>query len=1622
MLRPDDPKRKPPGVIDVSPTPAPVAPAPQRSLPTFADLNSNPEFQRMTADRQLSIRNELFSMYVEQNPELAMAAGPGLTDAFRAAVLAPPSLTGTDPESLELINLGNAVRSGDRDTARASFTATRAWESGFMMRTLFRAAQGALEVVGLGDQAEELKPLAYQNLDGLTEDQRGDRAKAYEFFMSTMREDFERNGGGGFADFWLPMIMRASDYATVRTAGQGLKFATGAWSSSAGATALAPQVAASNSRLVQWFLTKGLPGLGQSVFVDGPMATIAEINNENLIRSVLQQPELNLTFTDIATRYSKEVAIDYLFFTGVEFFKPIVGNFFRAFSRPAQILRGQTFAKAFGETTEEKLSKWLREGLSPEELAIMPKSERIAKKFFINVNRINAELGNMTPDQVARAKGFSIIPKGLRAEADIEAAYEMLQGIAEQKLRAASDIAGMSAEIAAKHSADLKASALRNMREAQQLMYRSKSWDLIDLRSGTPKSVGSFGSADDALTGMMSRVQRELNARPQDIADLSGGAMPLDSAGVAQVRQQLSAKIAGEIQNPSVQSFRKLVSDATGELNASTRNISPANVRTFLDQVGNELGPQAKKILGDLEITVVPNAQFRELSNIVQGNRLFIPQSLDMAGRAGRMLDETTFGNKLLQALDTVPKSTKATQLIAQLKGDLMAQVKRGPTPSWINQQAQRFFGEQAVIQRLSNGEYLIRSPQIGELRFASETSFAEELFRRGVAAGDLSGTFFEYMQTHLKQNFGMNLKTLTKDGQEILSLRDAKGNLLQFADIDELVSAKPFLAPKLPIDMAPYAIVDVTNRTVRWSGNAFIGGVNDAIAELSKYDARVGKRTQTLVRRLTGQSDILFDKVDRTFELRVPELNWTYTSKSAKELADAMADGVRNTTLLNYVSAQKGAQAVWTNNGWMIRTLDGKIQTAANLDEYAKVLRELPANPVNGRDLLDLGPEINEMIEREFREQLSDLRVGSHSFALDEIDTIINDNMTRGLKPRSAAGKTLDTVWGLRNENSRKLLTEAADLETLRRFNSFETTNVFYNSQRMRAAERANQIWKDVPAKERPKLLPLFEHSPERWDEVWANLQGPGAPPLPQRFRDVLEKSRRFYDELSTEFGIDVYKFHTNYLPRIRKFAMENVDQLKKGLGIEHADNQFILNKLRQQFGEVDMKFFAENMRTKEFFDFVSQTDPLEVMNAYIRQGYRNKFLVPAYNEVVSSLKNSPNLKLNDLQAVQDYLEDAMGWHRFDAVGASIDEFWTATRKKLESMGRLGKPSPEELVDEKSFVQGVKELTVAATMSFRPGLAFRNAHQIYTVGSMLLPIDSIQKGAQITGRLLREKPEQLMRRMIDSGIIQGDMTMLGAATDKPKGIVQWFNRLGMSPYMNSDALNRMSIYNGVESLWDQALSNKARLGASMSMDDLRRFVNTDALPPGRAVEVWDAFRTQGPQAAKHIHGRHAVEMTNFSYTPATNPKFAQGSTLGRLFGTFMHYPIAYTSILRQTLQYQKGPVLAATLGRAAAGTLAIAGAHQMMGLDPSNYTPWGQAVGAGGPHFRLMLTAMDALNTRGYQGAQARSQLLRDATSLFMPGASVVRNLNQAMDLADKGDTYGAMLKVAGFAYQGFD
>lgn len=1599
---------------------------------TIDEMERMPGFARLPLQDQQILRATFVQQKIDSSP-----LGASLSERDRQMVLSSalnraPVLETLDVSAHDLVGLAENVRRGEMtDEAFERFLKIRIEEEAGLVGS-------ALKAIG------RVAGLEYYE-DSPNEETARDRAKAYEYFMGTLNTAESTQKGAGVANVLIPLAGVVLDVVTARGA-QGLALRLAGKVNPSVANRVSTwllgadnfsrlNAPATTSRLAHWFQTRGLPGLVQSG-IDSTFITTSNVIRDNLRSDWLNEPRKQLTVLNLATQFGEEMVWDYLFFAGLQAVAPILRGTKAAFGKFSDVVKGQTILdKRLGELDIDDMARRVMTGdYSDEVLATMSRAERESAKFRRNVTTIEGRLGKLSPEArdsvIAGSKGFDIRPVGGNSEAALDYA-DQLRRRADQWYEDTLTSLGEASGISQESAESIGREYMQRMAEAKRAAENMKvsGWALRDMRGEAPRDLGVFSSSEDAVAGMFKIVNSEMDAPVRGFP--SGMSVTDDS--LIRIQEKVVGPIAARGDVDTVTRLRSVFRDVLakeGELpEAAVMNAA----RQLLKEADGTLGDAAK-----LGVRRVSNSTWENLTykEIVQDGYLQIPVRLGFSETG--VLDEIQFGSKFIRGMEYWLEKERGSALSESARSvfrtaydEVLDHVsKRGVTYSWLKFQAQRFWPGSVVVRDAKIPGVKVTMPTGEVLHYANATKMAEDLFRRSASEAKATGTWWDLVRTNSRVRFGIEIdvKKTAEGVERVFARKD--GKVVGVArTLDQLLEDKPFLQPKLPVSMAPdFMVVDLTKgrKEVVMDGEIFLGGMDDVLRELSNYDEPLASAEKALVRSGVDYN-IAYHRVYRNYEVEIPGLGWKGTFASKKSLEVFLQEGWKNSRALSMMASQKGAHVSLGSQGWLVRTLDGEVFTAADVDELAQVVKTLAPNPTAGKDLLDLSPELRQWVDEELADMLTPIDAGNKAYSQNAVDDWLARQRFRYERGKE---RTAWMGWSMATRNKHEVIRDLATIYNKPVLGStmtkFENAKQFALASTKRAEAMLNGIWKRVPEKARRELLPLLQYNADEWDSVLAKIQK-GKPDsqkivLNAAHRDALEKHRDFLQRyLSAEFGVDVYKWQRDYLPRIRDRMVKSQKELLAGLAESKDVTKFFWKEFEKVVPTHEVQFFSEYLRVSEWAEYLGATDPVDLTMSYIRQGYRRKMLKGPYEDFVQILNDMTDVPEKYRRYVAEYLTDSMGWSD-DVLGDALDDVISGIQQSLAKKGAISGPVDVAQKRGHKFIHSLQAWTVGATMAFRPHLVMRNIHQIYQTGAMFLGFDAIQEGMERFLKLSAD-PDAFFRKLVEPGVIKAQVTPI-MQLEGGRSFIDEFNRIGMGPFFNSDVVNRATIYLATEALWDRAMPKIASAGGpeKVPFKVLADWLELDGLHPEDVRELTKLWRESGEEAAKSFHGRRLVDLSQFPYDSAVNPRMFKG-VLGRIFGQFGHYPLSYVEALRQMIGRRRGKSLVKAVGRLAVASAAMGLTwEKVMGVNPTQYYPWGQMFFTAGPYIDLSMMALQSMDPSSWDGQQARERLASQAASVFVPGMAIARNWQVALELAGTGDYYGTFLKLMTAPYIGFE
>ena len=780
----------------------------------------------------------------------------------------------------------------------------------------------------------------------------------------------------------------------------------------------------------------------------------------------------------------------------------------------------------------------------------------------------------------------------------------------------------------------------------------------------------------------------------------------------------------------------------------------------------------------------------------------------------------------------------------------------------------------------------------------------------------------------------------------------------------------------------------------------------------------------QKIVRQLGTYVDgkVQVQKLTKMYQIEVLDTGAKVQFPTLDEAKEFLGKLKSKADILELTANLKGFFVTAHQGQWVLKDTykrGAKPLTFSSADEALAYLRDVPMPKKLGRELTALDDAFIQYLYRGNEDLLTKMEGLNPSYVgqFDEfrLEAALINKAKEKTPMGSSPGTTVSALVAPMDVFAQKAAKDLGLEELYTKYRDFAKAANAMEAQILRANAMVTSLFKGFSHKDLKNMLALFDVEDRLWAQTAQKLGFSFTPEMERALKGLRELYRKF----SQVFGIDMTIVHKNFLPRARELVEDPARLAKYGV----SDSAIrVLASEFPGYTPKELEFFAKNMRVKDLVSYVETADIVSVTQKYIRQGYKNMILDPVYRDLREFVgKVVAEKDLTYAQRFVRFMEHMIG-SDIDLEGAFLKkasleastQLFTELGKRLKSEG-MSKKQVEDVLS------AMNSLMVSATMAFRPVLVLRNLTQTLTTVAPRL-------GLTPTVRALKKAidldPDSVARILSDLGESLQQAPFLNLYDIQYP--LKKLSHVGMVPYRNADTFNRVVTYLAVEDVFDYAVKKWNQVDPKTGKRFLneKEFVSLAGLKYLGEMDqknILEILKKKGPEAAKVEFASKLIYETQFPYKAAENPLLFHG-LWGRLFGAFGTYPVFYVANVMRGLR-NGGVTGALQFGSRLAVVTAVLSTvyEKILGIPATSVTPWGQATFDGGPFYKLMNKTLTALRP-GYEGDMARKNLLDEWARILTPGSVQLRSIQRALEAADKGDTYEALVRLLGSSYVGED
>ena len=508
------------------------------------------------------------------------------------------------------------------------------------------------------------------------------------------------------------------------------------------------------------------------------------------------------------------------------------------------------------------------------------------------------------------------------------------------------------------------------------------------------------------------------------------------------------------------------------------------------------------------------------------------------------------------------------------------------------------------------------------------------------------------------------------------------------------------------------------------------------------------------------------------------------------------------------------------------------------------------------------------------------------------------------------------------------------------------------------------------------------------------------------EKVRTLLGKDA--FSGLANAFNVDPDLFLSNYMPRVMEWAAKNAKLLNKATTAEELFDM-VYQSSRGTKAPSKLKAFFKNMRASDVLSFEAMDDPIKVLDTYIKVGYRQKYMGPAWEALQETMKKG-DLPQSVTRRIHRYREHLMGVYSTEGR-ETAEQFGNVLAQKL------GMNNGRELVSAYFSVNYL------SNMGFRPWLAVRNSTQVWTTLAPRMGNEWVNKAL----KSVNEMGEDGYKYLIKIGLIQDAPPVVNQIMDADNLIGRLTHR-GLAMFKRSDDITRAVAFNTATVRFDDAFS-KLKRGVIKNTDDFLKEAGVLKMDDDTIREVRRLTKIgtdDAIEAARTKYGMQLSEDTMFGYRKSQAPMAFTGSFAGELFGQYGTYSAGYRANIYRGLSQGSTADKVGFAARFLGNQAALFGAFSALGIKAYNFIPGMPALFGGGPQWEVMVALMQSGAT-DYRGSQARAKLNRYFSPIgynktegfkaqypeMAPGNIQIRYAKKAWDYMQQGDIWKAFLAM---------
>ena len=528
-----------------------------------------------------------------------------------------------------------------------------------------------------------------------------------------------------------------------------------------------------------------------------------------------------------------------------------------------------------------------------------------------------------------------------------------------------------------------------------------------------------------------------------------------------------------------------------------------------------------------------------------------------------------------------------------------------------------------------------------------------------------------------------------------------------------------------------------------------------------------------------------------------------------------------------------------------------------------------------------------------------------------------------------------------------------------------------------------------------------LKEVEPSEWFKVAEELKidlKPEHIKTMQAVRDAL-------DVLGEKFGIPAKDYIKNYFPRLRD--------------MKQADFIQMISTPRSGIGDQWFK----HLRTEDFVSTQFQNNIEQIMDLYLRVGYRELYLgntvekIANYTRAARAGKTDP-IPNDILKLLEDTNEKIIGRvyssdkarniaDRIEANRAHADKLLKKAQKTNMDQEVLASKLQAEMNRDYGIM--VQDAVTSALMAFKMKMPLRNMSQVFTVLGSTTGYSPVLKAQKFIG----DSPDEAVkfyRELYEKGIIkprEGKAFDLGQVHNAIKNL----NHTGLNNFYNSDDYTRLVASKTASILFQENYPRLAK--GEIDIETFMKNAKFNHLDEVDRIKATSLIQQGDIAGAETLLQRRLTDLTMFSYDQMSKPE-GMNSMVGKLFGQYSTYPFSFAQFLRRGFKAEPVKFTARLL---IGGSLIAKFYSDVLGMDymlPDN--PLQTVMFTGGPAMTTGLSAYtDGLRLIQDPSIGKVRGISKEIGRTFVPLYGVSSKVIEGMHHITEGDYHAGLINFMG-------